>query len=141
MREFIRHPSSIPVRLTKKDGENKNAFPGTNTLNNVSFGGVSCLCSEAIEKGSTVKMTIECIDPYFEIEGKAVWCKPNADMYEIGVEFIVSKEKMFLFRMVEQICHIEHYRNEILHKEGRDISSEMAAREWIEKHAEDFPLM
>ncbi len=138
MREFIRHPSSVPVQLSKQDGE---ASPGMNTLNNVSFGGVSCLCSEPIDKGSSVKMTIECVDPSFEISGKAVWCKPSSEMYEVGVEFIVSKDKMFLLRMVEQICHIEHYRNELLHNEGLELSSEEAAKEWVEKHADNFPGM
>jgi PilZ domain-containing protein len=137
MREFIRHPSSIPVQLKKQDGE--ISF-GTNTLNNVSFGGVSCLCSEPMEKGSTVKMTIACVDPTFEIRGKAVWCKPVHDMYEVGVEFLISKDKMFLLRMIEQICHIEHYRNELKHR-GREISSEEAAKEWISKYADSFPQM
>lgn len=139
MREFIRHPSSIPVQLIKQENNIDETFTGTNTLNNVSFGGVSCLCSESVEKGSIVKMTIECVDPAFEIEGRAVWCKPNGDMYEVGVEFIVSKEKLFLLRMIEQICHIEHYRNELLQKEGREISSELAAKEWVAKYADKFP--
>lgn len=138
MREFIRHPSSVPVQLIKQDIETAH---GENTLNNISFGGVSCLCSEAVEKGSSVKMKVECIDPAFEINGKAVWCKPNNDMYEVGVEFIASKDKLFLLRMVEQVCHIEHYRNELLHNEGREISIQEAATEWIEKHAESFPKM
>lgn len=86
-------------------------------------------------------MTITCIDPSFEIDGRVVWSKPVGDMYEVGVEFIVSKEKLFLLKMVEQICHIEHYRNELLQKEGREISSELAAKEWIEKHAAEFPMM
>ncbi|MBL1142141.1 MAG: PilZ domain-containing protein [Proteobacteria bacterium] len=138
MREFIRHPSSIPVQLVQQGGD---INPGTNTLNNVSFGGVSCLCSEPVDKGSSVKMTIACIDPSFEISGVAVWCKPNHNLYEVGVEFIVSKDKLFLLRMIEQICHIEHYRNEVLHEEGRQLDSEEAAKEWIEKHAENFPEM
>jgi len=136
LREFIRHPSSIPVQLVKLDGKTN---PETTTLNNVSFGGVSCLSSEPVEIGSSLKMTIECIDPFFEISGIAVWCKVSNDMYEVGVEFIVSKDKMFLLRMVEQICHIEHYRNELLNNEGREITSEEAAREWVDKYAETFP--
>lgn len=136
MREFIRHPSSIPVQLMKQDTDIKS---GLNTLNNVSFGGVSCMCSEPVETGKSVTMTIECVDPSFEIVGNVVWCKPNGDMYEVGVEFIVSNDKMFLFRMVEQVCHIEHYRNELLENEGRELSSEEAAKEWIENHANKFP--
>lgn len=138
MREFIRHPSSVPVQLIKQDVE---SVPGENTLNNISFGGVSCLCSELVEVGSPVKMKVECIDPDFEIDGKAVWCKPNNGLYEVGVEFIVSKDKLFLLRMVEQVCHIEHYRNELMHNQGRDLTSEEAAIEWIEKHAGNFPQM
>ena len=41
--------------------------------------------------------------------------------------------------MVEQICHIEQYRREVLKKEGRRLSSEEAASEWIVKYASDFP--
>ena len=41
--------------------------------------------------------------------------------------------------MVEQLCHIEHYRNEVNRKEGRDISSEEAATEWIAQFADKFP--
>jgi Tfp pilus assembly protein PilZ len=141
LREFIRHPSSIPVQLITQGDDADQSTMGINTLSNVSFGGVSCLCSDPVEKGSTVKMTVECIDPSFEIEGKVVWSKPKDGMNEVGVEFVVSKEKLFLLRMVEQICHIEHYRNELIHNEGREISSELAAKEWIEAHAENFPAM
>ena len=136
MRQFIRHPSSVPIQLIELDGDLK---PGMNTLNNVSFGGVSCLCSEPVENGSSVKMKVECVNPDFEIDGRAVWCKPKDEAYEIGIEFIVSKNKMFLLRMIEQICHIEHYRNEVIHHEGREITSEQAAKEWIDKFANDFP--
>ena len=138
MREFIRHPSSVPVQLVI---QNEAATSGRNTLSNVSLGGVSCLCSKPLEKGSTVKMTIECVDPDFEINGKVVWCRPSSEAYEVGVEFMVSKDKIFLLRMIEQICHIEHYRNEILHNEGREVTSEVAAKEWVEKYAGSFPQL
>jgi hypothetical protein len=36
--------------------------------------------------------------------------------------------------MVEQICFIEHYKNEVLETEGRALTSEQAAAEWIEKY-------
>lgn len=136
MRQFIRHPSSIPIQLHELKGQTK---PGTTTLNNVSFGGVSCLCNELVEVGTTISITIKCIDPDFEMTGRAVWCHPKDDMYEIGVEFIASKDKMFLLRMVEQVCHIEHYKNEVRQNEDRHISSEQAAQEWIEKYAASFP--
>ena len=41
--------------------------------------------------------------------------------------------------MVEQICHIEHYRIKVKENDGRDLNIEEAAQEWIEKYARDFP--
>ena len=136
MREYIRHPASVPVQLEELEGEVKQ---GINTLNNVSFGGVSCLSSEPIEKGKTVNMRIECVNPDFEITGKVVWCRAKNELFEVGIEFILSKDSVFHLRMVEQICHIEHYRSEVLKKEGRKLTSEVAAQEWIEKYAGNFP--
>jgi hypothetical protein len=43
--------------------------------------------------------------------------------------------------MIEQICHIEHYRQEVLRVEGRKLSSKEAASEWISKYARDFPAL
>ncbi len=136
MRQFIRHPSTVPIQIHELEGQVKAGF---NTLNNVSFGGVSILSDEPIAIGTPVSIGIECVDPEFEMTGKAVWCKPKDDLYEVGIEFIASKDKMFLLRMVEQVCHIEHYKNEVLQKESREISSEQAAKEWIEKYADSFP--
>ena len=42
--------------------------------------------------------------------------------------------------MIEQICHIEHYRHEIEQVEGRKLNSEEAAREWIQRYASEFPV-
>ena len=41
--------------------------------------------------------------------------------------------------MIEQICHIEQYKADVLAKEGRQLDVEQAAREWIYKFADDFP--
>ncbi|MFB3091409.1 MAG: PilZ domain-containing protein, partial [Gammaproteobacteria bacterium] len=58
--------------------------------------------------------------------------------YEIGIEYR-GEVDVYRLRMVEQICHIEHYRKEIQIREGRTISSEQAAKEWIVKFADGFP--
>ena len=42
--------------------------------------------------------------------------------------------------MVEQICHIEHYRRTVHESQGRSLSSHEAAPEWIERYAEAFPF-
>jgi len=136
MRHFIRHPVSVPIQLEELDSE--ISF-GINTLSNVSYSGVSCLSTDPMESGRTVKMKINCVNPHFEITGNIVWCRKKDNLYEVGIEFIVSKDKVFLLRMIEQICHIEHYRNEVLYNDGRKLNSEEAAEEWIGKYANEFP--
>ena len=46
---------------------------------------------------------------------------------------------MFKLRLVDQIYQIEHYRRIVLSDEGRVISSEQGAHEWVIEHASDFP--
>jgi hypothetical protein len=41
--------------------------------------------------------------------------------------------------MVEQICHIEDYRQSVCRVEGRQLSAEEAAVEWIAQYAAQFP--
>jgi hypothetical protein len=41
--------------------------------------------------------------------------------------------------MVEQVCHIENYKKEVYQTEGRLLTAEEAAVEWIHKYASQFP--
>ena len=77
--------------------------------------------------------------PVFQAMGRVSWCRPEGNGFEIGIEFL-NKDDMFSARMVEQVCHIEEYKQEVLLKEGRNLSSEEAALEWIKKYAKDFPF-
>ncbi|MDY6992513.1 MAG: hypothetical protein SVR94_07890 [Pseudomonadota bacterium] len=44
----------------------------------------------------------------------------------------------FRSRMLEQVCQIEKYRQS-LEQQGRTISIEEAAMEWISRYAAEFP--
>jgi hypothetical protein len=50
----------------------------------------------------------------------------------------VAESEAFRARMVEQICHIERYHRQQL-SDGRFVSEEEAAIEWIAKYAGQFP--
>lgn len=134
MRNYIRHPSDIPIELVI--GEHAPTRP--ETLRDVSFGGLSFQSSEILEIGAFVHIRIDTVQPPFEADGVVVWCRPGPDRYTIGMEFN-NKEDVFLARMVEQICHIEHYKKEVKDNEGRKLTSQEAAMEWISKYAEIFP--
>lgn len=134
MRNYIRHPSDIPIRFV----EDARLGHVSRTMNDIGYGGLSFNSNRPIAKGTQLLIRIDTVRPVFEAEGIVVWCKPEDDGFVIGMEFI-HKEDIFLARMVEQICHIEHYKKEILEKEGRKLTSRQAASEWISKFAGKFP--
>ena len=107
-------------------------------LNNVSLGGLSFHSKEPLQKGKILKVRIPFVDPPFETLAKVAWCEANVNYFDIGVE-LLDKDDAYKARMVEQICHIEQYKREVFEKEGRKLSGEEAASEWIEQFATEFP--
>jgi len=91
-----------------------------------------------VNPGSTIHIEIPIRKPVFVANGVVVWCRKVHDHFEVGVSFD-DPQTEFNVRMVEQVCHIEKYKREILEREGRTLTGEQAAIEWIEKHAADFP--
>ena len=74
----------------------------------------------------------------FTAQGIVVWCSKRNNLYVVGVKFMDS-QTAFRVRMVEQICYIEGYRKKVFEAEGRQLSYEEAAIEWITKYAKSFP--
>jgi len=136
MRNFIRHPSDIPIEIELEEVVANR----TEYLKNISRGGLSFNSKVPVQSGSTIKIKIPLVKPLFEALGRVAWClKCKGDAhYEVGVAFL-AEEDAFRARMVEQVCHIEHYKNMVLEKEGRVLNSEQAALEWIQRYATGFP--
>jgi hypothetical protein len=132
-RAFIRHPSDVPLDIRLDNPE----IPVETGLNNVGAGGLAIISNTPFRINSVLSVRIPHIQPVFEVRGRVVWCKESSGRYEIGVEFIETKDA-FGVRMAEQICHIERYKKEIRDKEGRALSGREAALEWIEKNASSF---
>lgn len=137
-RKFIRHPSDIPIEycLTEVPICQKDSIA------NVSTGGLSFHSQCFVKPDQWLLLRIPVDGRYFEMKAQVKWCEvceSNSGFY-VGVQFSDSSQA-FSARMVEQICHIEHYKNKIKEKEGRILSGEQAAAEWIEKFAESFPTI
>ena len=133
-REYIRHPIDIPIHIESQGPQGSEGV----RLNNVSVGGLSFRTPRYIEPGLSIKITIDSVQPPFQVEVLAQWCHCIEDEFEIGVEF-ADVEDAFRVRMVEQVCHIEHYRQQVWREEKRLLSGEAAAAEWIERFAHEFP--
>lgn len=136
MRKYIRHPSDIPIEVSILS--NEADVPHSEPLNNISEGGLSFHSDIYLEIGSMISIKIPLVEPEFETRGRVTWCKQENNVFDVGVE-ILGEKQIFQTRMVEQICHIEHYKNEVLVSEGRKLSGRDAAMEWIKKYAHIFP--
>jgi hypothetical protein len=131
-RQFIRHPSSIPIKFKLRGGEQ------TEPMQDVGNGGLCFKASQSIAAGETIQIQIAACQPAFAAEGIVRWCRQEGQQFLVGVVF-KDKAVRFALRMVEQICHIENYRHQVLASTGVDLSSEQAASEWIHKYAARFP--
>jgi len=133
-RNFIRHPSSIPIDAQAIDSDTDVDHT---SLLNISQGGLSFQSHVRLSVRQNVHIQIPSVDCSFRATGQVVWVNEEAQGFTIGVIFI-DKEEAFHIRMVEQICHIESYQQENIQK-GRHIPIEQAASEWIKRFAADFP--
>lgn len=135
-RSYIRHPSDIPLDYHLGDKVQLKR----EHLNNVGHGGLSFSTNEAIEPGTIIYLKIPLTNPVFAGTGLVVWCQKKSSGYAIGVEF-TETDVEFRMRMVEQICHIEHYKHKVYENEGRLVTGEEAACEWVSKFAKNFPKL
>lgn len=134
MRSFIRHPSNIPIDFQLEE----LVVEGNEYLKNVSIGGLAFNSKSEIDVGSVIRIKIPLVQPVFQALGRVTWCHPENGHFEVGIAFLDENDS-FRARMVEQICHIEEYKQEVLAKEGRKLTGEQAASEWIQRFAVEFP--
>jgi len=139
LRKFIRHPTDVPIKVSL-DWVPDDASPPCEQLHNVSLGGLAFISTRALPKGKSVNICFPLLDEHRSLTGQVVWSKKNKQGYEIGLQFD-DPDELYRLRMIEQICHIEHYRTEIAILEGREITSEEAAQEWIKRYAGEFPSL
>ncbi|MDX1811193.1 MAG: PilZ domain-containing protein, partial [Gammaproteobacteria bacterium] len=113
MRKYIRHPADIPIEIQTQALDESS----TENIVNISLGGLSIQCREPQDVGSLIKLAIKLVDPPFETVAQVVWCKAKNDGYELGVK-LLDVDDAYRARMVEQICHIQHYKHEVATREG-----------------------
>jgi len=137
-RKYVRHPADVPIVVQPQDGGSTEAED--DLLEDVGFGGLSFHSKDGAQKGALLNVTIPSVQPGFHIHARVVWCEASDTGFDVGVQF-VEPEQVYQARMIEQICQIEHYRNEVFEKEGRHLTGEEAAREWQGKHGNQYPVL
>jgi hypothetical protein len=135
MRRFIRHPVEIPIEVAVESQPRSQRM-----AHDLSIGGLAIESAQQFTAGTIVQVDIPFVDPPFRSRARVAWCMPRPSGYRLGVEFLESGDA-FRGRMVEQVCYIQSYKKSVCEKEGRTISIEQAAIEWIGKYAGQFPAL
>ncbi len=130
----------MPIRVTVDRVQDEPNQHPCDELHNVSLGGLAFQSSEPLPTTQTVEVSFPLLDETHSFHGKVVWSRKINNGYEIGLQFD-DAEQMYRLRMIEQICHIEHYREQLRQQQGRSISIEQAAKEWISRYADGFPSL
>jgi hypothetical protein len=128
----------MPIQVSADSTEEGEDDTDDPTITNIGLGGLAFVSSRPFEVMQRVTITIPVLDQDNRLTGNVVWCEKSGNGYEIGIEFEKSRDT-YRLRMIEQICHIEHYRKEVERQEGRRLSSQDAADEWISRYASEFP--
>ncbi len=133
-REFLRHTVDVPLEVDRVGESTPVAEQGVN----VSYGGLAFLSPVCPTVGEILRLRIATVEPVFEARARVAWCRPEHEKFLVGVQFLDSTAA-FQSRMVQQVCSIENYRKEIQQREGRALTTQDAAAEWIAKYARRFP--
>ncbi len=126
----------MPVELVLR----KQARIPRQRLNNISLGGVACNSSRGFRRGTSVELRIPILGEQARYPGVVAWCRRQEGNYLVGIAFI-DEDTLFRARMVEQVCQIQHYRQQLEHESGQPMAIEQCAEDWIAKHAAEFPYL
>jgi hypothetical protein len=138
IRKHIRHVTGIPIEVTMDFDD--DCHSEDDTITNVSLGGLSFIASDRLDIKENIEVRFPIINSNARLSARVVWCEKSRKGYEVGLEFDDPKEVERL-KMVEQICQIEKFREEVGEREGRHLTSEQAAREWISHFAGEFSAL
>lgn len=138
-RRFIRHPSGIPVRC-QKQGE---VAGDHHALRDISQGGLRFAAHEPYQPGDIVIVEFPTLrGGGLTVSGEIMWNRAESAsmplLYTTGLRFL-DPQAFLKARIIEQVCHIEAYREAQRREHGRELTSTEAAREWIAHCASRFP--
>lgn len=128
---YIHHPDDIPIELQQLDQALTFTQPDQCL-------GLICHSQHMMNEGTTVALRVPFIAPLISVSGTINWCRKLDTCFEVGINFD-SYDAYMRIRMLEQLCLIHQYRIHVNQAQGRALSTEDAALEWIERYAAIFP--
>ena len=138
IRRHVRHVTGIPVEVTLDF--NDRFRTEEDEITNVSLGGMCFIADDRLDISDEIQVKFPALKRDKTLNGKVVWCTKLDRGYEVGLEFD-DPEEVERLKMVDQICQIESFRMETEQRDGRKLSSEQAASEWITQYAGEFSAL
>lgn len=118
--------STLSVRLHHPRRDSHHA----RTIQNLSVGGIACYSEEPVPTGERVAIEMAIGAQQVQLHGTVVWCRAAGGRFELGLRFEEDRAETRA-RVYRELAEIEHYRHEVLMLEGRQLSSDAAALEWM----------
>jgi len=131
---FIKHPDDQPISLKCLKQPANNFNPQRYRIS----GGVRISVKESVEPGTVIEIETRIQDRMVSFQGRVIWIKESSNQTkQLGLVFD-NVEEAYRARMIEQLCHIEHYLRR-QNAEGRTLNARHAANEWINQFSPQFP--
>ncbi|MDQ7016473.1 MAG: hypothetical protein Q9N68_08880 [Gammaproteobacteria bacterium] len=133
---IIQHPNNVSLHCQRLDRTARNPQA-------IQLCDSPQLCfnhSTALQNNTRLELMINIQDKTHCFQVVVINSQAQHDGFHIQVGF-ESYNEAFRLRMIEQICHIETYREDVYQQQGRQLCYEGAAQEWIEHYASTFPTL
>ena len=130
---FIQHPDAVQTRLCVTSD---HATLGMDLVAH-GHGGVCVPSTLGYQPGTPLQVRVSLEGRELRYHGLVMWRRSRRQAFELGLGF-ATDDAAFRARMIEQLCHIEAYRQRAL-AAGRALEFERAAEEWIARYSEEFP--
>jgi len=114
---LISHPDQVPVeidRISRKQAPD-HLYMGELAVNSEARIGV----------GTEVRLHMPTVDPDAKLCGRVIWLHERGDGFVLGISFH-SHSEAFRMRMLEQLCHMAAFREQVAGEAGandRDLGS------------------
>ena len=131
---YIKHPTDIPLDYSI---ESAPTIVSAHTLN-AHHSGMVFQTDASLPVGARINLQVMLNGAKLALHGSITHCMLMPEgHWDVGVTFLEDNEH-YAMRMIEQACHIEHYRK-LVAQAGRELSPDEAAKEWIHQFAACFP--
>lgn len=132
---LIHHPENISIHCQRLDQVcDKNPIHLCNSPH------LNFSSQIAFKNNTRLRITLKIQNNTHDFHAVVTHSQAHLTGFHIRVGF-ESYHEAFRLRMIEQICHIETYREELYQQQGRRLCYENAAQEWIERYADTFPTL